>query len=140
MFAIRNIPKGTYIFEPDDDELVTVRAEKITPLSSEVQELYTDFCVLNSDVYQCPQSFNRLTPSWFLNTAKTPNAADDKDLKFYAIRDIQAGDELTVDYTTYNRAPLTAEQSAQTHPRREQGHCIVCSSASRVYCPVPRRS
>ena len=64
--------------------------------------LYEEFCVLKGTTYQCPSSFNKLTPAWYLNTSKRPNVAADSSLKFYAIRDIQAGEELTADYDTYS--------------------------------------
>src|SRR5437667_6655247 len=101
VFAIRHIPKGTYIFEPDNDNLKLIRQKKITNLDPALRELYTDFCVLRGDKYYCPDSFNKLTPSWYLNTAQDPNVAADLELKFYALRDIVAGDELTADYSAY---------------------------------------
>jgi SET domain-containing protein len=102
VFAIKDIPKNAYVFEPDDDELVSVQADEIKGLPPDLRRLYEDFCVLKDDTYQCPSSFNKLTPAWFLNTSKNPNVAADSSLKFYAIRDIQAGEELTADYGTYS--------------------------------------
>ena len=102
VFAIRDIPQGTYVFEPDDDNLVSIRAEETKDLPLELRQLYEDFCVLKGDTYQCPSNLNRLTPAWFLNNSKHPNVAADTSLKFYAIQDIQAGEELTVDYDTYS--------------------------------------
>ena len=100
--AIENIPKGTYVFEPDDDALVSVRASATKSLPPDVRRLYKDFCVLKGDKYECPSSFNKLTPAWFLNNSKDPNMAADSSLKFYAIRDIEAGEELTAEYATYS--------------------------------------
>jgi hypothetical protein len=100
--AIESIPKGTYVFEPDDDALISVPAGATKSLSPVVRRLYDDFCVLKSDKYECPSSFNKLTPAWFLNNSKDPNMAADSSLKFYAIRDIEAGEELTADYATYS--------------------------------------
>lgn len=102
VFAIRDIPKDTYVFEPDEDELVSVQADETKALPLDVRRLYEDFCVLKGNTYQCPSSFNKLTPAWYLNTSKSPNVAADSSLKFYAIRDIQAGEELTADYDTYS--------------------------------------
>jgi hypothetical protein len=104
--AIRDIPKGTYIFEPDDEKLVSI---KVTDLAMEkgkagdaIRKLYEDFCVLRGEVYMCPINFNKLTPSWFLNHSETPNVAADLSLRFYAIDKIEAGEELTADYRTYS--------------------------------------
>jgi hypothetical protein len=102
VFAIVDIPKGEYIFEPDDDALVYVSPSKTKDLPQEVERLYKDFCVLQNNMYACPSSFNKLTLSWFLNNSENPNVAADLSLKFYAIRDIKAGEELTSDYDSYS--------------------------------------
>jgi len=103
--AIQDIPKDAYIFDPDDDELISVKVadieEKFLP-GDPIRKLYEDFCVRDGNVYQCPTSFNALTPSWFLNHSETPNVAADLSLRFYALREIKAGEELTVDYRTYS--------------------------------------
>lgn len=102
VFAILPIASGTYIFEPDDDELVTVPEGEMGDLPESVRKLYHDFCPKEKGEYYCPASLNRLTPSWFLNHSDSPNVAADKDLKFYAVRDILPGEELTSDYSTYS--------------------------------------
>jgi len=102
VFAIRDIPKGTYIFEPDDDELAYVSEEDTARLPAQVRQLYQDFCVLKDNTFACPTNFNKLTPEWFLNNSKNPNVAADNSLRFYAMRDIGAGEELTADYETYS--------------------------------------
>src|SRR5258708_823315 len=102
MQSIRPIPKGTYIFEPDDENLKLIRKEKIANLDPALRELYEDFCVLKGDKYYCPSSFNKLTPSWYLNTSQDPNVAADLYLKFRTIRNIKTGEELTADYSAYS--------------------------------------
>jgi uncharacterized protein len=102
VFAISPIPKGTYIFEPDDSPTVKIAANAIKTLPLELRRLYEDFCVLRGDEYECPASFNQLTPSWYLNHSGNPNVAADDSLKFYAVRDIEAGEELTADYGSYS--------------------------------------
>jgi len=102
VFAIADIPEGQYIFEPDDSETVLVPLEDTKNLSQKLRRLYEDFCVLRDGVYECPASFNGLTPSWYLNSSSDPNVAADSSLRFYAIRDIREGEELTADYSTYS--------------------------------------
>ena len=102
VFAIIDIPKGKYVFEPDDDALVSINASQAESLPAPIRKLYEDFCVLEDDIYACPSSLNLLTPSWFLNTSKHPNMAADSSLRFYALRDIAAGEELTADYEAYS--------------------------------------
>jgi SET domain-containing protein len=79
-----------------------VPKEDIQGLPPEIKKMYQDFCVLGGDHYVCPESLNQLTIAWYLNSSKTPNVAADEDLRFYAIREITAGEELTVDYDTYS--------------------------------------
>ncbi len=102
VFAIRPIPAGTHIFEPDDDELVSVSEAEIAEIPEPLRRLYQDFCPKENGKYQCPASLNRLTPSWFLNHSSQPNVAADKELRFYALRNISAAEELTSDYSAYS--------------------------------------
>jgi SET domain len=102
VFAIKMIPKGTYVFEPDDDDLVLVDMSETIVLPSSIRRLYEDFCVLKNGVYQCPTTFNKLTPSWYLNHSDTPNVRADESLKFLALRDIEEGEELTANYSSYS--------------------------------------
>jgi len=102
VFAIQPIPAGTYIFEPDDDELVSVSESELVDIPESLRKLYQDFCPKEDGKYQCPSSLNRLTPAWFLNHSYQANVAADEELKFYALRDISAGEELTSNYSTYS--------------------------------------
>ena len=107
VFAIVDIPKGQYVFEPDDSKTVHIAQGEIKNLPSAIRELYKDFCVLKDNVFECPNSFNSLTPSWYLNHSTTPNVAPDLSLKFFAIREIRKGEELTADYATYSENELS---------------------------------
>jgi len=105
VIAIQPIKKGTYIFEPDDDEMVWVAVGAVESLPEPLQRLYRDFAVLRDGRYGCPSSFNRLTPAWYLNNSKNPNVACAADYRFYALRDIEVGEELTADYDAYSENP-----------------------------------
>jgi len=109
VFAIVDIPKGTYVFEGDKSKVVWFTEEEIqlSTLPQVVQDIYKDFYIKSigdSKKYGCPDIFNNMPISWYLNKSKNPNMACDKkkDYDFYAIDDIKAGDELTVDYSTYS--------------------------------------
>ena len=117
VFAVRPIPKDTYVFEPDDDKLVSVKKQELEnlrkagKLDAALHKLYEDFCVLRGDRYECPSSFNRLTISWYLNhDPEHPNVAADTDLRFYALRDIEADEELTANYNTYSENSLIEDR------------------------------
>lgn len=106
VFAIRDIPKGAPVFGDDDAPTVRLPAAVVKRLKPEIRALYEDFCVLEEGQWTCPTSFNALTPSWYLNHSKTPNVACDDSLRFFALRRISKGEELTVDYETYSEDVL----------------------------------
>lgn len=108
VFAIRKIPKGTNIFHGDKDtELVDIDKSQVEALSTELRKLYDDFCIIedHGQLYRCPKSFNLMTISWYLNEPRAgeqPNVRCGEDDIFYAGRNIEPSEELTVDYKTYN--------------------------------------
>lgn len=108
VFAIADIKKGTYLFEPDDDKMVWINGQRISELSREIRKLYHDFGPLKNGKYGVPTSLNKLTVAWYLNEpapGTPPNVGCDATLKFYALADISAGDELTVEYGGYSETP-----------------------------------
>ena len=109
VFAIADIPKGTYVFEPDDAATISVLKNSITELPEKIRKLYQDFCVLEEGQYECPSNFNQLTASWYLNHSESPNMAADPSLRFYALREIKVGEELTADYATYGEVNFEPE-------------------------------
>lgn len=100
--AICKIKKGAPIFEGDKSRLVWIEAKKVQRLPKELRRLYEDFGIKKGRKYGCPRSFNALTPAWYLNHSKHPNVRCDSNYDFYALRNIKAGEELTVDYSTYS--------------------------------------
>ena len=59
----------------------------------------------DGQLYRCPKNFNLMTISWYLNEPRAgekPNIRCGENDLFYALRDIEPGEELTVDYKTYN--------------------------------------
>lgn len=102
VFAIRPIKKGTYVFGEDDSPLVWIKKATVKNLPKEIKRLYEDFCILKDNEYGCPESFNNLTPAWYLNDSSKPNVAADNEYKFYAIKNIKKGEELTAEYSAYS--------------------------------------
>jgi hypothetical protein len=102
VFAIRQIQKGAKVFPGDLDEMSWIKEDELGATTKRIQQLYKDFAVLKDGRYGCPLSFNRLTPSWYLNRSKTPNVRCDENYDFFALRTIRPGEELTADYSTYS--------------------------------------
>ena len=106
VIAIIPIPAGTNIFNeaPDDGETyIEVPKDEVENLPPHMKQLYDDFAVLDNGIYYCPKSFNEITPSYFLNHSKKPNVECRKpEYIFFSLRDIEPGEELLVDYDTYD--------------------------------------
>ncbi len=105
VFAIRDIPKGTNIFSDDRSEMIWLKSSEVEGKSDEIRRLYDDFCVIKNGKYGCPKGFNNLTVSWYINepaTGQTSNVVCSGKYDFIAARDIQFGEELTVNYSTYS--------------------------------------
>ncbi|GGA56202.1 hypothetical protein GCM10011507_04380 [Edaphobacter acidisoli] len=109
VFAIRDIPKGTRIFAEENEEVFWLSKE-LLPKNPELRRLYDDFAIIKGDRYGCPTSFNRLTPAWFMNDSKKPNTRCDESYDFYAERRIPAGQELTIDYSSFSDEPEPSEK------------------------------
>lgn len=77
------------------------------PKKGERRKLYDDFSIIKGEMYGCPTSFNCLTPAWYINESKKPNTRCDENYDFYSLRDIESGEELTVDYETFSDYPDT---------------------------------
>lgn len=65
VFAIRDIPKGTRLFDKDDSELVWMKKSDLdlAELPRGIRQLYDQFCIIKDkgQTYGCPRSFNLMT-------------------------------------------------------------------------------
>ncbi|MBK9978347.1 MAG: SET domain-containing protein [Gemmatimonadetes bacterium] len=103
VFAIRDIPKGCRdMFSPPGapDEYLAVPRAEIDELPAHAKRLVETYCLFDTDWYWLPRDgFKRMDLSHFLNHSDTPNVASIEEGKWFeALRDIAAGEELTVDY------------------------------------------
>jgi SET domain-containing protein len=110
VFAIVPIDAGVRLFGPEKDEIQPVAATLVDQLPDPKRRLYIDFCVPSGGAYFAPASFNDLTIAWYLNHDDAPNVACTQDDGFVALRDIAAGEELTLDYRTFHPGPLPWQQ------------------------------
>jgi SET domain-containing protein len=104
VFAIRNIPKGTQLFD-GSEEITWIDEKQIAHLSRRLREMYEDFCIIKDGRYGCPSNFNGLTMAWYLNDSSTPNVVVDENYNMYAARDIAEGEELTIDSSRFSEQP-----------------------------------
>lgn len=108
VFAVKKIPTNTRVFTDENEEVVWLH-ESSLPAKGPLRKLYDDFAIIKEKQYGCPPSFNRLTPAWFMNESKEPNTCCDENYDFYALRTINPGEELTVDYSTFSDYPKPAK-------------------------------
>jgi hypothetical protein len=107
VFAIRSIARGTNIFANDKVELVWVDREAIkrAAMTPSQRKLYEAFAIIRGDRLGCPVNFHNLTPGWYLNEPAEGGEANvrvDAEFNFFARRDIEEGEELTVRYDEFS--------------------------------------
>lgn len=105
VFAIRDIPKGTNPFIGCyNGEFIPIEKDIIDKLSDPIKEMIIDFCPFEDNKYYVPEDgLQSIDISFYLNHSKEPNMQEDEGgLNFFSARNIMAGEELTVDYRTYN--------------------------------------
>ena len=110
VFAIRPIPKGVNpMREQRAADFQTIPVFEIrdeADVPEGLKQLVKDMCPEHDGAYDIPPfSLNEIGVSYYLNHSKTPNMTED-DGNFVTARDIEAGEELTVDYEEYGELNL----------------------------------
>ncbi len=113
VFATHEIKKGAHLRLFGDEETFDLRV--LERKRSEVPDVFREYCLDRGDTLYCPHDFGRMEIGWYLNHSKTPNATRDKDYKWYALRDIQSGEEITIDYNSLEEP----EGEGQEYYRKE---------------------
>ena len=94
VFAAHDIRAGTYLRLDKDPEAEISRVVR----RAEVPGEFIKYCIeVDEEHVIRPNDFGHLEVVWFLNHAPEPNAAH-RDYRYYALRDIHAGEEITIDY------------------------------------------
>lgn len=105
IFAIRDIPKGTNIFQGIHEQRhFLFKLAEFKKLDPGIRKMINDFFFLNDDgMISVPEyGLNGMDISFFLNESKTPNVKTiDGGMHFVAARKIKKGEELTSYYQTY---------------------------------------
>jgi len=106
VFAIRNIQKGIDPFKG----CKVVRwygfnEKELKNLHPAVKKMVYDLLSLQKGKIWVPDfGMNGVDISFFVNSSKKPNlkAVEDKNFRFITLREIKKGEELTVNYSTYD--------------------------------------
>jgi hypothetical protein len=110
VFAILPIPCGTSLFTSEGSGLVSeITDMEVKALGAPLKKLYTDFAIQTEPggPWVGPSCFDDMSSGWYVNHSKVPNISISGKYDYTALRDIQVGEELTVDYDTYS--PMVTE-------------------------------
>ncbi len=108
VFATHDSAAGTPLLRPE--HCSTVRTLKIKDVPLE----FLKYCVFIS-LEECtgPRHFDHMEIGWYLNHSATPNIAAEGSAGYYAfkaIRDIQAGEEILLDYNELGEPEALKEE------------------------------
>lgn len=103
VFAARAFKKGEALPLFADDEPVRQIHLPKKPVERRIVERYCVRDDKNPRLYHCPADFSRMSVGWYLNHAETPNAGH-REFKYFALRAIRKGEEVTIDYGTLEEA------------------------------------
>jgi len=103
VFAITAIKKGERkIFSDHESEWIEISKEEVDALPHHARSLVENHCLFNETHYYIPEyGFKIFDLAVYLNHSDQPNLISVNDGEFFeAIRDIEAGEELLIDYGT----------------------------------------
>ncbi|MBU1179877.1 SET domain-containing protein [Patescibacteria group bacterium] len=97
VFAVHGIKAKTFLKLFGDQ----VPGKKVAKKrkKEDLPKIFQEYCIDRGDIMLCPKDFGRMEVGWHLNHSKKPNAAH-KNYKYYALRDIKEGEEITIDYNS----------------------------------------
>jgi SET domain-containing protein len=105
VFAVREIAEGVQPFAGcDRTRAIWVRPEELSGLHPEVRRMVDDFCAVQDGwVYLPRRGLNAIDVQYYVNHSDQPNlVTTDGGSTFHTARNVRVGEELTVDYRTYN--------------------------------------
>ena len=103
VFAVCHIPKRCRrMFSKEEGEWVRLSFEEVNALPDPARYMIETYCLYDDKDYFVPaDGFKKMDISLYLNHSDEPNVASiNEGESFEAIRDIQPGEELLVDYGT----------------------------------------
>jgi SET domain-containing protein len=96
-FSDTGIKKGEFVrvWSPEDSRWVPLKKAHASPH----KKLFQRFGIRTTGGYWAPIDFLRISVGWYMNHSEMPNLqSDDGDVTYYALRDIEPGEEVTIDY------------------------------------------
>ncbi|HNR07043.1 MAG TPA: SET domain-containing protein [Saprospiraceae bacterium] len=103
VFAVRPIPKGCRsMFSKEPGEWVRLSFEEVAALPEASRYMIETYCLFDEQDYFVPAGgFKTMDIALYLNHSDEPNIQSiDEGAEFEALRDIQPGEELFIDYGT----------------------------------------
>lgn len=90
------------MFSHPDNQWINISKVEVAMLPDYAQEMIYNYCLYDHENYFVPaQGFKKMDLSHYLNHADQPNITSISDGDFFeAVRDIEVGEELLVDYAT----------------------------------------
>ena len=126
--AIRDIPRATFVFQGESERVVWVSRAAVRRLPKPLRSLYEDFGMAWGERIGVPPTLNMLSVGWYVNHSDHPNLEVDENSRFFTLRRIRKGEELTADYRTFADEPLsfTPKQRRRGRPRQtgRQGRTV----------------
>ena len=97
VFVTHKIKKGTRlrVFSGEPTRKMKMSEVKKNPVLAKFVEF---FAVVSDGTAYMPPNFSRLDVGWYLNHSDKFNAYHDENYRYYASRDIEEGEELTINY------------------------------------------
>lgn len=97
VFAAHDIKEGSYLRlfgnENKNHRAPVIRDKKDVP------KYFESYCIDRGEKLICPKDFGHMEIGWYLNHSKSPNAFH-REYNYYALRDIIAGEEIVIDYSS----------------------------------------
>lgn len=113
VFAIIDIQKGTNLFKGiNQQKWYKINSSELKDFDREILKMISDFFVIEKKgEVQIPEyGLNGMDISFFLNHSKNPNAkTTDDGNTFITLRKIKKGEEITVNYGTYDNTVNTTK-------------------------------
>lgn len=108
VFAAHAIAKGAALRLFGDEESLAERSRMLS--QAEVPEAFQDYCMHRAGgQLVCPKDFGSMPIGWYLNHSQEPNAIH-RDFRWYAARDIAAGEEILIDYSSLEEPEEAREE------------------------------